>query len=43
MATSSSSRPTAVSIPAIRLVPVSYQLSSENRIASVRSWSLVLK
>ncbi len=43
MAISSSSRPAAVSIAATRLVPVAYQVSSESRIASVRSWSLVLK
>ena len=43
MAISSSSRPAAVSIAATRLVPAAYQVSSESRIASVRSWSLVLK
>jgi hypothetical protein len=43
MATSSSSLPAAVGISSIRRVPASYQVSSENRIASVSSWSLVLK
>ncbi len=39
----SSSFPAAVGICAIRRIPASYQLSSENLIASVSSWSLVLK
>ena len=43
IATISSSFPAAVGIAAIRRVPASYQLSSENRIASVSNWSLVLK
>ncbi len=43
MATISSSRPAAVEILAIRWVPAAYQASSENRMASVSSWSRVLK
>jgi hypothetical protein len=43
MATSSSSRPAAVPIASIRRCPASYQVSSENLIASVSNWSLVLK
>ena len=43
MATSSSSRPAALGMAAIRRVPASYQVSSAYRSASVSSWSLVLK
>ena len=43
MAMISSSRPAAAGIFAIRCVPAAYQASSENRMASVSSWSRVLK
>ena len=43
IATSSSRRPAALGMAAIRAVPASYQVSSAYRSASVSSWSLVLK
>jgi hypothetical protein len=43
MAMSSVSRPAAVGISSIRRRPSAYQLSSEYLIASVSSWSRVLK